>query len=178
MDKKLDDLFLLLFLIFHVYVVVVEIFQEMYLHRDQVFVESPKEAEEESDSDFDVHSACSSSPGCGSPVDPSHSPRTWSFSTAQQLSIVEEAREAVPVVETELDKLKTIGEAGVLVEEIPHEMKLPKRLDFQLTPALTDRSYWSILNSHFSYWKNPDVTAFVLNSIYPPSKGDEKAEEA
>uniref|UniRef100_A0A915EM69 DDHD domain-containing protein n=1 Tax=Ditylenchus dipsaci TaxID=166011 RepID=A0A915EM69_9BILA len=54
---------------------------------------------------------------------------------------------------------KKMGEASELIEEIAI-------LDYSLQPALTDKSYWSMLKSHFAYWTNPDVTNFVLNTIY------------
>lgn len=66
------------------------------------------------------------------------------------------------------DILKTMGEAGRLVEEIPPERRINQRLDFQVQPWTLEKSYWSMLRSHFSYWTNPDVAAFLLNTIYPP----------
>ncbi|KAL7077130.1 hypothetical protein ACQ4LE_004052 [Meloidogyne hapla] len=66
------------------------------------------------------------------------------------------------------DILKAMGEAGRLVEEIPPERRINQRLDFQVQPWTLEKSYWSMLRSHFSYWTNPDVAAFLLNTIYPP----------
>jgi hypothetical protein len=39
---------------------------------------------------------------------------------------------------------------------------------FQVQPWVLDKSYWSMLKSHFSYWANLDVAAFLLNTLYPP----------
>ncbi|KHJ86503.1 hypothetical protein OESDEN_13742, partial [Oesophagostomum dentatum] len=46
----------------------------------------------------------------------------------------------------------------------------PYRMDFQLQPALTDKSYWSVLKSHFSYWTNADLALFVANVLYAKPK--------
>uniref|UniRef100_A0A7E4ZUV3 DDHD domain-containing protein n=1 Tax=Panagrellus redivivus TaxID=6233 RepID=A0A7E4ZUV3_PANRE len=61
-----------------------------------------------------------------------------------------------------------------LVEEIPPERRLQnnvqgetQRLDYFLQPALTDKSYWSVLKSHFAYWQSYDLIAFMLNALYP-----------
>ncbi|KJH52048.1 hypothetical protein DICVIV_01749 [Dictyocaulus viviparus] len=45
----------------------------------------------------------------------------------------------------------------------------PHRIDFQLQPALTDKSYWSVLKSHFSYWTNSDLALFVANILHSDS---------
>nr|CAD2126942.1 unnamed protein product [Meloidogyne enterolobii] len=71
------------------------------------------------------------------------------------------------------DILKTMGEAGRLVEEIPPERRINQRLDFQVQPWTLEKSYWSMLRSHFSYWTNPDVAAFLLNTIYPQPENSE-----
>ncbi|EYC13963.1 hypothetical protein Y032_0042g629 [Ancylostoma ceylanicum] len=42
----------------------------------------------------------------------------------------------------------------------------PHRMDFQLQPALTDKSYWSVLKSHFSYWTNADLALFIANTLF------------
>lgn len=71
---------------------------------------------------------------------------------------------------TPLDDLRKMGEAGQLVEEIPLERRISQRLDFQVQPAsvFDNMSYWTMLKSHFSYWSNLDIAAFLLNAIYPP----------
>ena len=65
-----------------------------------------------------------------------------------------------------MEALKKMGEAGVLIEEIPVEQRLAFRMDFQVQPSLTDKGYWSMLKSHFAYWTNNDITAFILNTLY------------
>lgn len=89
----------------------------------------------------------------------------------------EEPTEALPADDnndllkvTPLDDLKKMGEAGQLIEEIALERRISQRLDFQVQPAsvFDNMSYWTMLKSHFSYWSNLDIAAFVCNAIYPP----------
>ena len=61
-----------------------------------------------------------------------------------------------------------------LVDKIPPERRLQanihseiQRLDFFLQPSLTEKSYWSLLKSHFAYWQSYDLIAFMLNVLYP-----------
>ncbi|VDO33198.1 unnamed protein product [Brugia timori] len=63
-----------------------------------------------------------------------------------------------------------LNEAQKLVEEIPSEERLPYRMDYQIQPQITDRSYWSVLKSHFAYWANPDIAAFIVNCLYREDK--------
>jgi len=128
--------------------------------------EEKDDDDEEEDSD-DISSVRSASTGyrCGSPVN-LQSARTDSMSTAKQLSIAEIAKEVLPSPEAEMDKLKTIGEAGTLVEEIPLDMRLPYRFDFQTQPDMFDRGMIGVYRSHFSYWTNVDLSAFILNALY------------
>ncbi|VDM73072.1 unnamed protein product, partial [Strongylus vulgaris] len=51
----------------------------------------------------------------------------------------------------------------------------PHRLDFQLQPALTDKSYWSVLKSHFSYWTNADLALFMANVLFGKPNSCEQA---
>ncbi|VDK77513.1 unnamed protein product [Litomosoides sigmodontis] len=68
-----------------------------------------------------------------------------------------------------------LNEAEKLIEEIPLEERLPYRMDYQVQPQITDRSYWSVLKSHFAYWTNPDIAAFLVNCLYRDDKEqDEK----
>ncbi|KAL3087315.1 hypothetical protein niasHS_008634 [Heterodera schachtii] len=66
-----------------------------------------------------------------------------------------------------LDETK-FGDAAHLIEEIPAERRLPQRIDFQIQPGTVPNGYWAMLRSHFSYWTNMDLAAFLLNAIYPP----------
>ncbi|VDN55625.1 unnamed protein product [Dracunculus medinensis] len=50
-----------------------------------------------------------------------------------------------------------------IIEEIPLSSRLQYRLDYQLQPQITDRSYWSVLKSHSAYWANPDIASFIVN---------------
>uniref|UniRef100_A0A914Z016 DDHD domain-containing protein n=1 Tax=Panagrolaimus superbus TaxID=310955 RepID=A0A914Z016_9BILA len=61
-----------------------------------------------------------------------------------------------------------------LVDKIPPERRLQanihseiQRLDFFLQPSLTEKSYWSLLKSHFAYWQSYDLIHFMLNVLYP-----------
>uniref|UniRef100_A0A1I7VL60 DDHD domain-containing protein n=1 Tax=Loa loa TaxID=7209 RepID=A0A1I7VL60_LOALO len=63
-----------------------------------------------------------------------------------------------------------LNEAQKLIEEIAVEERLPYRMDYQVQPQITDRSYWSVLKSHFTYWANPDIAAFIVNCLYREDK--------
>lgn len=53
-------------------------------------------------------------------------------------------------------------------------VRVPHRIDFQLQPALTEKSYWSVLKSHFAYWTNADLALFLANVLYcKPAKPEE-----
>lgn len=62
---------------------------------------------------------------------------------------------------------RRVNHSDALLEQIQPERRVPVRLDYQVQPALTDKSYWSVIKSHFSYWTNMDLLAFVLNTLYP-----------
>ncbi|KAK6049969.1 DDHD domain protein [Cooperia oncophora] len=72
---------------------------------------------------------------------------------APQEPTVEVAKEA----ESELPLADRLLGSGV---------RPPHRMDFQLQPALTDKSYWSVLKSHFAYWTNADLAVFVANLLH------------
>ncbi|GMS84230.1 hypothetical protein PENTCL1PPCAC_6405, partial [Pristionchus entomophagus] len=59
-----------------------------------------------------------------------------------------------------------MSEAEKIISSIPEDRRPQKRIDFNVQPALTDKSYWSVLKSHFSYWTNPDLAMFLVNVIY------------
>ncbi|MFH4979635.1 hypothetical protein AB6A40_006344 [Gnathostoma spinigerum] len=61
---------------------------------------------------------------------------------------------------------RKLTETEKLLESIPEHQRLTRRLDFQVQPQITERSYWSVLKSHFSYWVNPDIAAFIANQLY------------
>jgi len=50
---------------------------------------------------------------------------------------------------------------------IPHELRMKARLDYQLQP---EKSIVLLILSHFAYWQNLDLLAFVLNVLYPKQK--------
>lgn len=39
-------------------------------------------------------------------------------------------------------------------------------MDFQIQPQLTERGYYSLLRSHFSYWGSVDLAAFIVAQLY------------
>ncbi|VDL77023.1 unnamed protein product [Nippostrongylus brasiliensis] len=41
-------------------------------------------------------------------------------------------------------------------------------------PALTDKSYWSVLKSHFAYWTNADLALFVANMLHAEYRQNSK----
>uniref|UniRef100_A0A8R1EQU9 DDHD domain-containing protein n=1 Tax=Caenorhabditis japonica TaxID=281687 RepID=A0A8R1EQU9_CAEJA len=44
----------------------------------------------------------------------------------------------------------------------------------KILPALTEKSYWSVLKSHFAYWTNNDLALFMANVLYSePAKPKE-----
>jgi phospholipase DDHD1 len=70
---------------------------------------------------------------------------------------------------------KPLTQIEALVDKIPADRRLQaniinselQRLDFFLQPSLTEKSYWSLLKSHFAYWQSYDLIAFMLNVLYP-----------
>lgn len=62
---------------------------------------------------------------------------------------------------------KRVNHSDALLEQIPTERRVPVRLDYQLQTGAFEKSYWSVIKSHFSYWTNMDLLAFVLNTLYP-----------
>ncbi|PAV63267.1 hypothetical protein WR25_21561 isoform A [Diploscapter pachys] len=130
------------------------------------------EDEDEFDSeDFDARSGCSSPRSVSPPpgekekvVKKGWFSSTFSSSTkktAQVEAPVEVAKEA----ETELPLYERI---------LGSATRVPHRIDIQLQPGLTEKSYWSVLKAHFSYWTNADLALFIANCIYArPAKLEE-----
>uniref|UniRef100_A0A914RI66 DDHD domain-containing protein n=1 Tax=Parascaris equorum TaxID=6256 RepID=A0A914RI66_PAREQ len=56
----------------------------------------------------------------------------------------------------------------------PNSSWLLFRMDYQVQPQITERSYWSVLKSHFTYWTNADLATFVVNRLY--SKEEKSAD--
>ncbi|KAI1728276.1 DDHD domain-containing protein [Ditylenchus destructor] len=103
------------------------------------------------------------------------------------ISIAEHQRHACETNESETavkgqqrQPMKNMGDAGALIAAISIERRIPIRIDFQLKPALTDKSYWSMFKAHFSYWTNLDLTNFLLNTLYsdPPVTTPDDASSA
>lgn len=130
--------------------------------------------EDECDSDFDARSGCSS-PRCLTPplagdvIPTTEKPvkKGWfsSFTSAPKKTTSSPAVSEHPVelakeAESELPLPDRLLGGGV---------RPPHRIDFQLQPALTDKSYWSVLKSHFSYWTNSDLALFVANILHSES---------
>uniref|UniRef100_A0A1I7YIL8 DDHD domain-containing protein n=1 Tax=Steinernema glaseri TaxID=37863 RepID=A0A1I7YIL8_9BILA len=90
----------------------------------------------------------------------------WVFGggSSSQKSTKQQPIEIAKEAEAEERKLT---HAEQLIETIPPHLRCKYRIDYQLQPALTDKSYWSVLKSHFAYWTNPDLVMYVLNHLYP-----------
>ncbi|KAK6735353.1 hypothetical protein RB195_018513 [Necator americanus] len=129
--------------------------------------------EDECDSDFDAKSGCSS-PRCLTPPPPADSnsvekpaKKGWfsSFTAAPKRNVRVASTSELPVevakeAEAELPLPERLLGSGT---------RPPHRIDFQLQPALTDKSYWSVLKSHFSYWTNADLALFMANVLFAKS---------
>uniref|UniRef100_A0A0N5A9H1 DDHD domain-containing protein n=1 Tax=Syphacia muris TaxID=451379 RepID=A0A0N5A9H1_9BILA len=82
----------------------------------------------------------------------------WKFgSSKKEKDSTEVAKEAV---ESPLENIEKI------IASIPPEKKLQQRIDFQIQPMLTERGYYSLLKSHFSYWTSVDLAAFIVGQLY------------
>ncbi|KAI6190498.1 BMA-IPLA-1, isoform c [Aphelenchoides bicaudatus] len=53
-----------------------------------------------------------------------------------------------------------------ILAKIPEDKKLPMRFDFHLQTSSLSFSYLTLMNSHFTYWSNLDLVAFILNQLY------------
>uniref|UniRef100_A0A1I7U5K7 DDHD domain-containing protein n=1 Tax=Caenorhabditis tropicalis TaxID=1561998 RepID=A0A1I7U5K7_9PELO len=145
--------------------------------------------EDECDSEEDARSGCSSprsmTPPPGEVAAANKEPKAvvkkgwFSFgssnnnpkktqSSASLGSVQATSTEAIEVgkeAEAELPLAERILGSGV---------RVPHRIDFQLQPALTEKSYWSVLKSHFAYWTNADLALFLANVLYcKPAKPEE-----
>ncbi|KAK0393926.1 hypothetical protein QR680_000473 [Steinernema hermaphroditum] len=133
--------------------------------------------EDECDSD-DSSNTLAARSACSSPrsITPPPSDETQATATAKkgwwvfgggsssQKSTRQQPIEIAKEAEAEERKLT---HAEQLIETIPPHLRCKYRIDYQLQPALTDKSYWSVLKSHFAYWANPDLVMYVLNHLYP-----------
>uniref|UniRef100_A0A1I7W7C5 DDHD domain-containing protein n=1 Tax=Heterorhabditis bacteriophora TaxID=37862 RepID=A0A1I7W7C5_HETBA len=122
-----------------------------------------EEDECDSTEDFDARSGCSSPRSLTPPLgDNTEKPvkKGWfSFTSSSKKNTVnheppvEIAKEAEPEIPL-ADRI--LGNA----------IRTPHRIDFQLQPGLTEKSYWSVLKSHFCYWTNADLALFIANTLY------------
>ncbi|CAJ0606780.1 unnamed protein product [Cylicocyclus nassatus] len=148
-----------------------------------------EEEEDECDSDFDAKS------GSQVGVPDGSSPRSLTPppTSVDAASVEKPAKKgwfsftsSAPKKNTTEKVATTSAEAPVeLAKEAEMELPLPERLlgsgtrpphrlDFQLQPALTDKSYWSVLKSHFSYWTNADLALFLANVLFAkPANSDQ-----
>uniref|UniRef100_A0A7I5E882 DDHD domain-containing protein n=1 Tax=Haemonchus contortus TaxID=6289 RepID=A0A7I5E882_HAECO len=125
--------------------------------------------EDDCDSDYDAKSGCSSPrcvtpPGDGASIE-KPAKKGWfsSFTTAApKKAAIPAAASSEPTVEVAKEAESELPLADRLLGS---GVRPPHRMDFQLQPALTDKSYWSVLKSHFSYWTNADLAVFVANVL-------------
>ncbi|PIC43986.1 hypothetical protein B9Z55_004513 [Caenorhabditis nigoni] len=148
--------------------------------------------EDECDSDEDARSGCSSPRSMTPPPPPcdvaaankepkavvkkgwfsfgssNNHPKKTQSSASLQSQVQATSTEQIEVgkeAEAELPLAERILGSGV---------RVPHRIDFQLQPALTEKSYWSVLKSHFAYWTNADMALFLANVLYcKPAKPEE-----
>uniref|UniRef100_A0AC35TI67 DDHD domain-containing protein n=1 Tax=Rhabditophanes sp. KR3021 TaxID=114890 RepID=A0AC35TI67_9BILA len=71
-----------------------------------------------------------------------------------------------------LEQLDTSTDLTSIVSKIPPQYVIQNRIDYQVQPSLTDKSYLGLLRGHFSYWTNPDVVAFIANYILTEREED------
>ncbi|XGW07972.1 hypothetical protein V3C99_010808 [Haemonchus contortus] len=132
--------------------------------------------EDDCDSDYDAKSGSHASAPAGSsprsvtpPADGASiekpAKKGWfsSFTTAApKKAAIPAAAPSEPTVEVAKEAESELPLADRLLGS---GVRPPHRMDFQLQPALTDKSYWSVLKSHFSYWTNADLAVFVANVL-------------
>ncbi|WKX96818.1 hypothetical protein Q1695_012899 [Nippostrongylus brasiliensis] len=136
--------------------------------------------EDECDSDFDAKSGCSS-PRCVTPpmaldVASIEKPakKGWfsSFTAApKKTAAVPAAASTEPAVEVAKEAEPELPLAERL---LGNGVRPPHRIDYQIQPALTDKSYWSVLKSHFAYWTNADLALFVANMLHAEYRQNSK----
>ncbi|CAD6199751.1 unnamed protein product [Caenorhabditis auriculariae] len=133
--------------------------------------------EDECDSDDDARSGCSS-PRSSSPppgengkdAKEAKAKKGWfSFGSTASKKAAATVPEAVVEVAKEAEQELPLPE-----RILGGATRVPHRIDVQLQPALTDKSYWSVFKSHFAYWTNPDLALFIANVLYcKPMKPEE-----
>ncbi|CCD70557.1 Intracellular phospholipase A1 [Caenorhabditis elegans] len=150
------------------------------------------EDEDECDSDEDARSGCSSPRSMTPPPfetaaanaaaaakETKAVKKGWfSFGTSSNPKKTQSTASLGSVNATSTENIEFAKEAA---EELPLAEKIlgsgvrvPHRIDFQLQPALTEKSYWSVLKSHFAYWTNADLALFLANVLYcKPLKPEE-----
>ncbi|VDM45845.1 unnamed protein product [Toxocara canis] len=133
------------------------------------------EIEEEDECDSDESSALRPNSSCSSPRSLTPPPSEgatgeqrkswWKFGSARK------EKDSALEIGKEIDELK-LSDAEKIIEDIPPDERLLFRMDYQVQPQITDRSYWSVLKSHFAYWTNADLATFVVNRLYPKEEKD------
>uniref|UniRef100_A0A915AY74 DDHD domain-containing protein n=1 Tax=Parascaris univalens TaxID=6257 RepID=A0A915AY74_PARUN len=133
--------------------------------------------DEEDECDSDESSALRPNSSCSSPRSltppPSEGaiaePRKswWKFGNTRK------EKDATMEIGKEIDESK-LTDAEKIIDDIPPEDRLLFRMDYQVQPQITERSYWSVLKSHFTYWTNADLATFVVNRLY--SKEEKSAD--
>lgn len=80
----------------------------------------------------------------------------------------------------ELD-IKTEVASHILKVSFLDDKRLPRRFDFHLQTSAVNFSYLTLMNSHFTYWTNLDLVAFLLNQLYAKKteegSGEQKPDE-
>ncbi|VDM59435.1 unnamed protein product [Angiostrongylus costaricensis] len=135
--------------------------------------------EDECDSDFDAKSGgssprCLTPPLAGDGISVEKPARKGWFSSFTSAPKKFAPSATVPEVPVEMAK-EAESELPLPERLLGGGVRPPHRIDFQLQPALTDKSYWSVLKSHFSYWTNSDLALFVANILHFESLIDQQS---
>ncbi|EFP08155.1 CRE-IPLA-1 protein [Caenorhabditis remanei] len=147
--------------------------------------------EDECDSDEDARSGCSSPRSMTPPPPPcditaaNKEPKAvvkkgW-FSFGSSNNNPKKTQSSASLQSVQATSTEHIEVGKEAAEELPlaerilgSGVRVPHRIDFQLQPALTEKSYWSVLKSHFAYWTNADLALFLANVLYcKPAKPEE-----
>lgn len=131
--------------------------------------------EEECETDeFDARSGCSSPRSLTPPPgdDGKSAKRGWFWGSSTNNNKKEKDKEQNVEVAKEVEALpvEKLSELDKLLEKVSIDSRPPFRIDYNVQPALTEKSYWSVLKSHFAYWTNSDIALFLVNVMYDAGK--------
>uniref|UniRef100_A0AC35TZQ4 DDHD domain-containing protein n=1 Tax=Rhabditophanes sp. KR3021 TaxID=114890 RepID=A0AC35TZQ4_9BILA len=85
----------------------------------------------------------------------------WFKSKPNKGSASKKEEKAIDALET----IEAINDLESVLAEVGEEYILRDRIDFQVQPSITEKSYYGMMTAHFSYWTNPDVISFMSNVL-------------